>query len=110
MESAALYLIFKRAFAGLSEATKPKQTQPQDASPLLEHHGARGPSVIRNTIIQLWLRTLSEEEVQWRAGFKTIESLHVIARGAGIETRSENDPQNPEHPDAAKTPEPHAGR
>lgn len=110
MESAALYLIFKRAFAGLSEATKPEQTQPQDASPLLEHHGARGPSVIRNTIIQLWLRTLSEEEVQWRAGFKTIESLHVIARGAGIETRSENDPQNPEHPDAAKTPEPHAGR
>ena len=110
MESAALYLIFKRAFAGLSEATMPEKGQPQDASPLLEHHGARGPSVIRNTLIQLWLRTLSEEEVQWRAGFKTIESLRVIARGAGIETSSEDDSQNLEHPDAATAPKHHVRR
>lgn len=115
MESAALYLIFKRAFAGLSSTRTKRTAQRQDGQPALEHHGAQGPSVIRNTLIQQWLKTLSEEEAQWRAGFKTIESLRVIARGAGIDTRSETQAseqptqqvltphaaQHPPHPEAA---------
>ena len=85
MKNAAVYLIFKRAFAGLHN----KKTSSKN-----EHHlqqglaTAKGPSVIRNTLIQQWLRDLPEEQAQERAGFKTLEGMRVIARAAGITTAS----------------------
>lgn len=85
MKNAAVYLIFKRAFAGLRN----NKTSSEN-----EHHlqqglaTAKGPSVIRNTLIQQWLRELPEEQAQERAGFKTLEGMRVIARAAGITTAS----------------------
>ena len=85
MKNAAVYLIFKRAFAGLQN----KKTSSEN-----EHHlqqglaTAKGPSIIRNTLIQQWLRDLPEEQAQERAGFKTLEGMRVIARAAGITTAS----------------------
>lgn len=84
MKNAAVYLIFKRAFAGLQNKKTSKN----------EHHlqqglaTAKGPSIIRNTLIQQWLRDLPEEQAQERAGFKTLEGMRVIARAAGITTAS----------------------
>lgn len=87
MESATVYLIFKRAFAKLT---------PEDAA---DDQGkvrtAQGTSVIRNTLIQHWLRTMPEEEAQVRAGFKTLEGMRVIARAAGIVTPSDVSPPVP---------------
>lgn len=83
MESASVYLVFKRAFAGLHAG---QARQPRGAAnvPGIHYGGAQGPSVIRNTLIQQWLREMDEEQVKLRAGFKTLEALRVIARAAGI--------------------------
>jgi len=86
MESAAVYLIFKRAFAELEPATG-EGTRGNARS-------AQGTSVIRNTLIQHWLRTMPEEEAQKRAGFKTLEGMRVIARAAGITTQSLTSPDS----------------
>ena len=80
MESGTVYLIFKRAFAGL-EADGVAGAQGKART-------AQGASVIRNTLIQHWLRTMPEEEAQVRAGFKTLVSMRVIARAVGITTSS----------------------
>lgn len=86
MEPAAVYLIFKRAFAGLDPSTgEGVRGTPRTA---------QGTSVIRNTLIQHWLRTLPEEEAQTRAGFKTLEGMRVIARAAGITTQSTTSPDS----------------
>ncbi len=50
--------------------------------------------MIRNTLIQHWLRTMPEEEAQVRAGFKTLEGMRVIARAAGITTPSNVSPDS----------------
>jgi hypothetical protein len=86
MESATVYLIFKRAFTrlepdGVAGARGKART-------------AQGTSVIRNTLIQHWLRTMPEEEAQVRAGFKTLEGMRVIARAAGITTPSNVSPDS----------------
>lgn len=86
MEPAAVYLIFKRAFAGLDPSTgEGVRGTPRTA---------QGTSVIRNTLIQHWLRTMPEEEAQTRAGFKTLEGMRVIARAAGITTQSTTSPDS----------------
>lgn len=84
MEPAAVYLIFKRAFAGLD----PSSGEGVRGTP----RTAQGTSVIRNSLIQHWLRTMPEEEAQTRAGFKTLEGMRVIARAAGITTQSTTSP------------------
>jgi site-specific recombinase XerD len=86
MESAAVYLIFKRAFAGLDPSTGEGVRG--------KARTAQGTSVIRNTLIQHWLRTMPEEEAQKRAGFKTLEGMRVIARAAGITTQSLTSPDS----------------
>ena len=86
MESAAVYLIFKRAFAGLDPSTGEGVGG--------EARTAQGTSVIRNSLIQHWLRTMPEEEAQKRAGFKTLEGMRVIARAAGITTQSLTSPDS----------------
>ena len=86
MESAAVYLIFKRAFAGLEPST--------GSGARGTARTAQGTSVIRNTLIQHWLRTMPEEEAQKRAGFKTLEGMRVIARAAGITTQSLTSPDS----------------
>lgn len=81
MENAAVYLIFKRAFAGLQR----KALAGADHDTMVHATGAaKGTSVIRNTLIQQWLRELPEEQAQERAGFKTLQGMRVIARAAGI--------------------------
>lgn len=87
MESAAVYLIFKRAFAGLEPST--------GVGARGKARTAQGTSVIRNTLIQHWLRTMPEEEAQARAGFQTLEGMRVIARAAGITTQGVTSPDSP---------------
>lgn len=89
MEPAAVYLIFKRAFAGLNPESEQGGRTRRSHSVAGEHPPyAQGTSVIRNTLIQHWLRTMPEEDAQKRAGFKTLEGMRVIARVAGITTQS----------------------
>lgn len=107
MESAAVYLIFKRAFAGL----QPKA--PKGASLNTRLHApitAQGTSVIRNTLIQQWLRQLPEEQAQERAGFKTLEGMRVIARAAGITTRSADNSDGETTPEKTQTKAPQVDR
>jgi hypothetical protein len=86
MESATVYLIFKRAFTRL---------EPDGvAGAQGKARAAQGTSVIRNTLIQHWLRTMPEEEAQVRAGFKTLEGMRVIARAAGITTQTNVSPDS----------------
>ncbi|HEY3048705.1 MAG TPA: hypothetical protein VGJ72_14760 [Polaromonas sp.] len=71
MGAPALYYSVSQALKKLRQKT----TIGSGTLDINKPHLAKGPTIIRNTVIHHWLNTLGQEETAIRAGLKKFESL-----------------------------------